>query len=78
MDVAAGPLSTIYQRSWKSGEVPADWKLASVIPIYRKGMRLDPGTYRPVGLTSVPGRVLEKIILGAPERHLKNKDVIVF
>ena len=46
----------IYQRSWESGEVPADWKLASVIPIYKKGMREDPGNYRPVGLTSAPGR----------------------
>ena len=31
-DVTAGPLSIIYQRSWESGEVPADWKLASLIP----------------------------------------------
>lgn len=27
----------------KSSEVPADQKLASVIPIYEKGMRKDPG-----------------------------------
>ncbi|KAK4827622.1 hypothetical protein QYF61_019832 [Mycteria americana] len=46
-DVTAGPHSIIYQRSWESGEVPADWKLASVIPIYRKGVREDPGIYRP-------------------------------
>ncbi|KAK4832343.1 hypothetical protein QYF61_021872 [Mycteria americana] len=43
-DVMAGPLSMIYQRSWESGEVPADWKLANVIPVYKKGMREDPGT----------------------------------
>ena len=24
--VTAGPLSTIYQRSWQSGEVPVDWE----------------------------------------------------
>ena len=28
-DVTAGPLTIIYQRSWESGEVPADWKLDS-------------------------------------------------
>lgn len=70
MDVAAGPLSTFYQRSWRSGEAPADWKPAGVAPAYRKGVRVDPGTYRAVGLTSVPGRVTEKIILGAMARHL--------
>ncbi|KAK4823199.1 hypothetical protein QYF61_027208 [Mycteria americana] len=73
VDVMAGPLSIIYQRSWESGEVPADWKLASVIPIYKKGMREDPGNYRPVSLTSVPGKTMEKIILDTTERHLKNK-----
>ncbi|KFP59003.1 RNA-directed DNA polymerase from mobile element jockey, partial [Cathartes aura] len=62
-DVMAGPLSIIYQRSWESGEVPAHWKLASVIPIYKKGVREDPGNYRSVSLTSVPGKIMEKIIL---------------
>ncbi|KAK4824856.1 hypothetical protein QYF61_020229 [Mycteria americana] len=46
-DVMAGTLLIIYQRSWESGEVPADWKLPNVIPIYKKGMREDPGNYRP-------------------------------
>ncbi|GAB0182338.1 mitochondrial enolase superfamily member 1 [Grus japonensis] len=75
-DVMAGPLSIIYQRSWESGEVPADWKLANVIPIYKKGVREDPGNYRPVSLISVPGKIMEKIILGATERHLKNNAII--
>jgi len=39
-------------------------------------MREDPGNYRPVGLTSVPGKTMEMIILGTSERHLKNKAVI--
>ncbi|GAB0209165.1 mitochondrial enolase superfamily member 1 [Grus japonensis] len=75
-DVMAGPLSIIYQRSWESGEVPTDWKLANVIPIYKKGVREDPGNYRPVSLTSVPGKIMEKIILGATERHLKDNAII--
>ncbi|KAK4806195.1 hypothetical protein QYF61_001118 [Mycteria americana] len=75
-DVMAGPLLIIYQRSWESGEVPADWKLATVIPIYKKGVREDPGNYRPVSLTSVPGKIMEKIILGTTERHLKNNAII--
>jgi len=50
VDVMAGPLSTVCQRSWESGEVPADWKLASVTPLCRKGVREDPGSYRPGNL----------------------------
>ena len=51
----AKPLSVIYRRSWLSGEVPDDWQLANVTPIYTKGQRVDPGNYRPVSLTSVTG-----------------------
>ncbi|KFP46474.1 RNA-directed DNA polymerase from mobile element jockey, partial [Cathartes aura] len=76
VDVTAGPLLTIYQRSWESGEVPATCKPPSVIPIDKKGMREDPGNYRPVSLTPVPGKIMETIILGAIARHLKNNAII--
>ncbi|KAK4825649.1 hypothetical protein QYF61_001434 [Mycteria americana] len=46
------PLSIIYQQSWLTGEVPVDWRLANVTPIYKKGRKEDPGNYRPVSLTS--------------------------
>lgn len=44
--------------------------LSQCYSIYRKGLREDPISYRPVGLTSVSGNIL-KIILGNIERHLK-------
>ncbi|GAB0182073.1 mitochondrial enolase superfamily member 1 [Grus japonensis] len=72
VDVMAVSLSIIYQRSWESGEVPADWKLTNIIQIYKKGVREDPGNYRPVSLTSVPGKIMEKIILV----QLKNNAII--
>uniref|UniRef100_A0A493T865 Reverse transcriptase domain-containing protein n=1 Tax=Anas platyrhynchos platyrhynchos TaxID=8840 RepID=A0A493T865_ANAPP len=72
----AKPLSIIYQQSWLSGEVPADWRLANVTPIYKKGWRADPGNYRPVSLTSVPGKLMEQILLGVIMRHLKGKQAI--
>ncbi|KAJ7413143.1 hypothetical protein BTVI_44057 [Pitangus sulphuratus] len=53
----AKPLSIIYQQSWFTGEVLDDWKLASVMPIHMKAWKEDLGNYRPVSLTSVPGKV---------------------
>ena len=61
--VIAEPLSAIYLHSWSSGEVPEDWRLADVIPVYKKGRKKDLGNYRPVSLTSIPGKLMEQIIL---------------
>jgi len=54
-DVTAEPLSIIFERSWRTGEVPEDWRKASVTPVFKKE---DPGNYRPVSLTSIPGKIL--------------------
>uniref|UniRef100_A0A8B9SW13 Reverse transcriptase domain-containing protein n=1 Tax=Anas platyrhynchos TaxID=8839 RepID=A0A8B9SW13_ANAPL len=72
----AKPLSIIYQQSWLSGEVPVGWRLANVTPIYKKGCRADPGNYRPVSLTSVPGKFMEQIILRVITQHLQGKQAI--
>jgi len=47
-----------------------------VIPIYKKGQKEDPGNYRPVSLTSVPGRVMEQIIWSAITWHTQDNRVI--
>ncbi|KAJ7413864.1 hypothetical protein WISP_87919 [Willisornis vidua] len=68
----AKPLSIIYQQSWLSGEVPDDWKLANATPVHKKGCKEDPGNYRPVSLTLVPGKVMEQIILCVITQHLQD------
>uniref|UniRef100_A0A493TXW6 Reverse transcriptase domain-containing protein n=1 Tax=Anas platyrhynchos platyrhynchos TaxID=8840 RepID=A0A493TXW6_ANAPP len=72
----AKPLSIIYQQSWLSGEVPVNWRLANVTPIYKKGQKVDPGNYRPVSLTSVPGKLMEQIILSVIMWHLQGNQTI--
>jgi len=66
------PLAIICQLSWLTGEVPVDWKLANLTFIYQKGWKEDPGNYRPVSLTSVLGKVMERFILSVLTRHVKD------
>ncbi|GAB0187524.1 mitochondrial enolase superfamily member 1 [Grus japonensis] len=72
-EVVTKPLSIIDQQSWLTGEVPIYWKLANVMPIYKKGQKEDPGNYRPVTLTSVPGKVMEQIILSVITWHIQDR-----
>lgn len=50
------------------------WKLANV-PIFDKDKREDPGNCRPVSPTSVPGIIMDKVILGVIE-HMRDNIVI--
>ena len=58
----AYPVSVIFQRSLQEGVVPDTWKLSTVIPLFKKGSRNDPLNYRPVSLTSVCCKTMERLI----------------
>uniref|UniRef100_A0A8B9DSV2 Reverse transcriptase domain-containing protein n=1 Tax=Anser cygnoides TaxID=8845 RepID=A0A8B9DSV2_ANSCY len=74
-EVIAELLYIIFERSWRTGEVPEDWRIASVTPVFKKGKKEDPGNYRPVSLTSVPGKVLEQLVPDAISKQLEEKKV---
>ena len=55
-------LLIVFTHSLSSGVVPPSFKLAAITPVFKSGDRTTPSNYRPISLTSVFSKVLERII----------------
>ncbi|PKU38487.1 rna-directed dna polymerase from mobile element jockey-like [Limosa lapponica baueri] len=54
-EVIAGPLSIIFERSWRTGELPEGWRKSQCHPSLQRARRKT----RLVSLTSIPGKMME-------------------
>ena len=67
------PLSLLFQLSFESGAIPSIFREAWVAPVHKKGSRTDPRNKRPVSLTSVICKTMERLVctslLANAERH---------
>jgi len=65
---AIGPISTalhaIFTNVWRTGHIPADWKDGILTALYKgKGPKAECGSYRPITLLSVLGKVFAHVLL---------------
>ena len=74
--VLAPMLAHLFQQSLHSGNIPPEWKLAYVTPIYKKGNKEDPKNYRPVSLTSIISKTMEHILSSQILNHLENHGIL--
>ena len=56
------PLGIIFRKSVSVKKIPEEWKQARVSAISKKGSKSLAGNYRPVSLTSIVGKVMERLI----------------
>ena len=75
-DALAKPMHTIFTRSLEEGQLPNAWKKSLVIPIFKKGLRLDPLNYRPVCLTSVCCKRLERKLSDHIYNYLDSSSIL--
>jgi hypothetical protein len=73
VEVLVGPISHLFNRSLAEGRVPATFKIGLVHPIHKgKGKpQEDPGSYWPVSILPAMSKVLETLVKGDLEEHLK-------
>ena len=58
----AKPMTYIINLSIKQGKVPLIYKIARIIPLYKKGAANKCDNYRPVSLLSALSKILKKAI----------------
>ena len=63
-------LCELFNKSLRTDTVPFDWKLANVVPVYKKGDQEFVKNYRPKSLLSLISKVLERCVFNNIKDHI--------
>ena len=63
-------LYELFNKSLRTGMVPFDWKLANVVPVYKKGDQEFVENYRPISLLSLISKVLGRCVFNNIKDHI--------
>ena len=58
-EIVAIPITSLFNLSFVTSEIPKDWKAAAVIPLFKEGDTLDPNCYRPISILPCLSKVFE-------------------
>jgi len=72
----AEPLSLLFASCQSVGKIPDEWRSAIVTPLYKGGISSAASNYRPVSLTCVVCKIMERIITSETLSYLRAHDVI--
>ena len=72
----AGPLQVIFNTSFLTRIVPDKFKLARVIPVFKKGSQTNPSDHKPISLLSVFNKLLAKLMFNRLADFLEKRHLI--
>ena len=55
-------LTGLFNMVWRVGRAPGDWKNAVIVPIHKKGSRMECTNYRGISLMSIVGKVFARVL----------------
>ena len=72
----AKPLAHIINHTLNSSTVPADWKIAKVIPLHKKGDKSLESNYRPISVLPVCSKIMEKAVHHQLIKYLESEKLL--
>jgi len=75
-DEIADIVAVLFNKSLISGDVPHEWKLANVTPVFKKGSKSSSSNYRPVSLTVNLCKVFESIMRDKIIEHIEKHKLV--
>ena len=63
VDILDEPISILVNKSLSSGRYPDSFKEANIVPIYKKGDKLDICNYRPISILPLFSKIFEKCVV---------------
>ena len=69
-------LAILFNQSFSSGIFPSILKTSKIIPIYKKGSKLECSNYRPISLLSNIDKILERLMYSRLYNFLEKKEII--
>ena len=73
--VISKPLAMLFNASFSAGIVPAKFKIANVVPVYKKDSKTCLSNYRPISLLSIFNKLLEKLMYNRLLHFLEMKNI---
>ena len=61
-DVALSYIVTLFNSCIQNGDFPGVYKIAQVIPLFKRGDKENPNSYRPISLLPTLGKLFEKLL----------------
>ena len=72
----AQPLAIVFSQLLSVAYVPDVWKTAVITPVHKKGPLTDCSNYRPISLTCVTSKLLERIVASQIREHLVSNNLL--
>ena len=69
-------LRVIFEQSLGTGDIPQDWCQALVHPVFKGGNPKQPENYRPISLTCLCCKMMERILASSVVAHLENGNLL--